>query len=197
MLRILRLSCVRWSLAVMMGGMMSMAEAKEAEELAWAGIFPGQIKTVALVAPACPANSSEALDRAIARLKQAGICVKLMPHAREGEPATRYETIADAELLRDELLKAVYGEANVSGTLAAGLTVKANSAAQESAVWVIDMILRDNYARRIVIPAGTITELGEITYADESSIGYPVTITAVADSSGNTHYGYTAKPAED
>ena len=101
MLRILRLSCVRWSLAVMMGGMMSMAEAKEAEELAWAGIFPGQIKTVALVAPACPANSSEALDRAIARLKQAGIRVKLMPHAREGEPATRYETIAVEKRVAD------------------------------------------------------------------------------------------------
>lgn len=101
------------------------------------------------------------------------------------------------ETLNEDVLKAVYGEANVSGTLAAGLTVKANSAAQESAVWVIDMILRDNYARRIVIPAGTITELGEITYADESSIGYPVTITAVADASGNTHYEYTAKPAED
>ena len=101
MLRILRLSCVRWSLAVMMGGMMSMAEAKEAEEFAWAGIFPGQIKTVALVAPACPANSSEALDRAIARLKQAGIRVKLMPHAREGEPATRYETIAVEKRVAD------------------------------------------------------------------------------------------------
>ncbi|UKI31321.1 MAG: LD-carboxypeptidase [Lentisphaeria bacterium] len=46
--------------------------------------FSEKIKTVALVAPACPAHSSEALDRAIAGLKKAGIRVKLMPHAREG-----------------------------------------------------------------------------------------------------------------
>lgn len=67
----------------------------------WTGMFPGQIKTVALVAPACPANSSEALDRAIAGLYKAGIRVKLMPHAREGEPAARYETIAVEKRVAD------------------------------------------------------------------------------------------------
>lgn len=66
----------------------------------WAGIFPEKIKTVALVAPACPAHSSEALDRAIAGLKQAGVRVKLMPHTREGEPA-RYETIAVEKRVAD------------------------------------------------------------------------------------------------
>ena len=66
----------------------------------WEGIFPEKIKTVALVAPACPAHSSEALDRAIAGLKQAGVRVKLMPHTREGEPA-RYETIAVEKRVAD------------------------------------------------------------------------------------------------
>ena len=67
----------------------------------WKGIFPEKIRTVALVAPACPAHSSEALDRAIAGLNKAGIRAKLMPHAREGEPATRYETIAVEKRVAD------------------------------------------------------------------------------------------------
>ena len=84
---------------ILMGSTMVLAAAETVPD--WAGIFPEKIKTVALVAPACPAHSSEALDRAIAGLKKAGIRVKLMPHAREGEPATRYETIAVEKRVAD------------------------------------------------------------------------------------------------
>ncbi len=84
---------------ILMGSTMVLAAAETVPD--WAGIFPEKIKTVALVAPACPAHSSEALDRAIAGLKQAGVRVKLMPHAREGEPATRYETIAVEKRVAD------------------------------------------------------------------------------------------------
>jgi len=94
------------------------------------------------------------------------------------------------EALNEDVLKAVYGSGNVTGTLAAGLAVAVDSSEAEEASWVIDMILRNDTAKRVVIPCGKITEIGEITYADSDAIGYEITITAIPDESGNTHYEY-------
>ncbi|MDR0932546.1 MAG: LD-carboxypeptidase [Victivallales bacterium] len=52
-----------------------------------AGIFPKWVKTIALVAPASPGPSIQKVDEAIGLLTEAGIKVKVMPNAREGEPA--------------------------------------------------------------------------------------------------------------
>lgn len=82
------------------------------------------------------------------------------------------------EALNANVLKAVYGDDNVTGDLANGITVRANSDPNESAVWVIDMLQRDNTKKRVVIPVGTVTALEDITYKDSEAVGYGITISA-------------------
>ena len=94
------------------------------------------------------------------------------------------------ESINTEVLKAVYGDSNVSGTLASGIAVSSNSDELENAVWVIDMILTNNVIKRIVIPNGKISETGEVTYKDDTAIGYNVTITAFPGADGDTHKEY-------
>ena len=66
---------------------MALSPAAWTAESRLAGIFPERIKTVALVAPASPGTSREKVDEAICLLEKAGVRVKVMPNAREGEPA--------------------------------------------------------------------------------------------------------------
>lgn len=94
------------------------------------------------------------------------------------------------EVLNMEVLKTVYGSSNISGALNTGLTVKANSKEPEAGVWAIELVLNSNTVKRVVIPNGKITEIGDISYTDSDAIGYEITITAVPDSNGNTHYEY-------
>lgn len=94
------------------------------------------------------------------------------------------------EAVSTDVLSAVYGSANVSGTLNSGIHVKANSTTNEAAAFVIDMVLKNNVLKRIVIPNATVSEVSEIVYADKEAVGYEITITAVPDASGDTHHEY-------
>ncbi len=93
------------------------------------------------------------------------------------------------ESLNPEVLKTVHGDENVSGTLNEGIRVAVNGKEQPPYTWVIDMVLR-NAVKRLVIPCGTITEVGEVTYSDSDAIGYAITLSAARDNEGNTHYEY-------
>lgn len=100
------------------------------------------------------------------------------------------------EALNKDVLKFIYGDANVSGDLSVGtgITVGVKGYSQDDSIIVIDMVMRNNGVKRFVIPNATISEVSEITYSDSEAVGYEVTLSCAADSSGNTHYEYLYRP---
>lgn len=104
-------------------------------------------------------------------------------------------TLTMIEGLNAEVLKAVYGDSQVTTTAATAVAGTKHAVAVTSdplahKSWVFE--IKDGDARmRLVVPDGQITETGEITYTQSSVVGYEVTITAFPDSSGNFIYKYT------
>lgn len=97
------------------------------------------------------------------------------------------------EVLDENVLKFIYGDNNVTGTLATGLTVKANAEEAKEREIVIDMVMRGGALKRTVIPYGKVVTVGDITYSDGAVVGYETTIAAMPDAEGNTHYEYIIK----
>jgi hypothetical protein len=89
------------------------------------------------------------------------------------------------ETLNTDVLRTVYGDANVTvtpGTPSAGTlrAVKLNSDELPHKAFVFDM--KDGNARiRIHVPDGQINDVGEVTYNDGELVGYQVTIEAFRD----------------
>lgn len=116
-----------------------------------------------------------------------------------GDPVNTSQTEKDdtwkftmIEAMNIYALKSVYGDGNVSGTLEEGIVVRANSEEAPNLAWVIDMILKGNVPKRVVIPSAAVTAVEDITYADGSVIGYGTTISAepYAELEGDTHREY-------
>lgn len=94
------------------------------------------------------------------------------------------------EVLNLDVLKVVYGDENVSGTLKTGITIKANAKPMQARCFVIETLLNGDTIKRMVIPNGVISEVGEISYKDDDAIGYETTLECLPDKDGNTHYEY-------
>lgn len=100
------------------------------------------------------------------------------------------------ESLNIDVLKEIYGKDNVEGDLTAGIKIKANTKELEQHVVVIEMVLKGNILKRIVIPNGKVGEVGEISYTDSEMVGFETTLNAFPDTEGNTHYEYIKKATE-
>jgi hypothetical protein len=98
------------------------------------------------------------------------------------------------ETLNADVLKAVYGEDNVTTTAATASTgtlheVAINGATLPHKSYVFEV--KDGDAKiRIYIPDGQITEVGDVTYSDGEVVGYEVTVEAFGDDLGNKAYKY-------
>jgi hypothetical protein len=100
-------------------------------------------------------------------------------------------TLTLIEALNANVLKTVYGDSKV--TVDDGnhtITVQATADQLAEASYVIDMVLKGGAMKRIVIPDGAISEVGEIVYKDDEPIGYEITINALPNASGVNHYEY-------
>lgn len=100
------------------------------------------------------------------------------------------------ETLKKEVRKVVYGDNNVTEDASGNLTIKATAEPLESRSWVIDMIVEGGRADRIVIPNGTLSDLGDIVYKDDDITGYAVTLSDVPDANGVYHYEYISAEPE-
>ena len=99
------------------------------------------------------------------------------------------------EILDVNVLKFVFGDNNVTGTLATGITLKVNGSIPETKSLVVDMVLRDKALKRIVIPNAQISEVAEVEYTDSDAVGYEVTVMALPDDNGTTHTEYILRTA--
>lgn len=94
------------------------------------------------------------------------------------------------EAMNLDVLKTVYGDSNVTGALATGAAVSVNATGDTPHIYIIEMVYNNSTVKRVVLPVATLTELEDIIYVDGEAVGYGITLSCVADSSGNTHYEY-------
>lgn len=89
-----------------------------------------------------------------------------------------------------DVLKAVYGDSNVTVDASGNISVNVKAEDPQEKIWVFELALRGNLAKRIVVPDGAITSRESITYNDEDPIEYGIEVSAYPDANGNTHKEY-------
>lgn len=94
------------------------------------------------------------------------------------------------EAMNIDVLKAVYGESNVTGDLTTGISVSVGSQLPNAYSWVFEIVMTNKAVKRIVIPQAAVTEVGDVSYTDEAAVGYETTISATPDANAKYHYEY-------
>lgn len=97
------------------------------------------------------------------------------------------------EAMDEEVLKAYYGDNNVTGNLESGIKIEVDGSEQQYCSWVVDLVLKDGILKRIVIPCAKITEKEEIVYNGKDPIGYGIKLGAIKGDGKNTHIEYLSK----
>lgn len=93
------------------------------------------------------------------------------------------------EAMNVDVLKFVYGDENVEGNLKTGISIAASSKEHATCCMVADLLLNGG-AKRIVVPYAKVSAVDEISYKDNMAVGYGITVAALPDEKGNTHYEY-------
>lgn len=103
------------------------------------------------------------------------------------------------EVLNVNTLKFVFGDENVTVGADGEISIDVNSKEIPAKVIVVDMIMNGGYLKRIVVPNGKISEIGDVTYNDSDAVGYEVTIDALPSSAidGSTHREYIKAPSDE
>lgn len=91
-----------------------------------------------------------------------------------------------------DVLKAVYGDSNVTVDSDGHITVNVKADDPDEKIWIFELSLRGNKKKRIVIPDGAVTARETISYTAEDAIGYGITVSAYPDANGSTHKEYIA-----
>lgn len=105
-------------------------------------------------------------------------------------------TLKLIESLNPNVLETVYGSDNVVYNAEAGtITVQAKPEQLVDSAYVFDTVMKGGALKRVVIPSGSLSALAEIVYKDDEAVGYEITVTALPDASGVTHYEYIVLPS--
>ena len=89
-----------------------------------------------------------------------------------------------------DVLKAVYGDSNVTVDASGNIKVVVKAEDPQERVWVFVLALRGGRAKRIVIEDGAVTAREQIVYNDSDAIAYGITVSAYPDANGSTHTEY-------
>lgn len=120
----------------------------------------------------------------------------------EGKPVANMRTGFESsiaykmlESINVEVLKAIYGSTNVTTDQQTG-EIKVVNKGLNSQVFsvVVDTILKNGCAQRLVYPCATITGLDSIVYKANDVTMYGITLGLDADSTGTVDYKYIAVP---
>ena len=111
---------------------------------------------------------------------------------------TETYTVEFIESLRGDLLKTLFGAANVTivaptSTVDGSATVKHNASDTDDGCYVFEMKSRRS-SKRVVIPQGRVVAIGEVSFVANNLIRYSVTLKAFPNAAGDCSYEYKTIP---